>query len=140
VTSPTKGPAAEDPDDHRGNAVDAGTSGLEAGSDVADSGGCGSCDACDGPDCGCDFLLFLRLSTVLLLVAAVLPAVGADHLVGALIRGYQRWLSRFTPACPSTVSCSAYALAAVHRLGARRGLAAAAHRVERCGEVAANAP
>ena len=29
------------------------------------------------------------------------------------IRGYRRWLTRFTPACPSEPSCSAYALTAV---------------------------
>jgi putative component of membrane protein insertase Oxa1/YidC/SpoIIIJ protein YidD len=75
----------------------------------------------------------VRLSTVLLLVAAVLPAMGADRLVAASIRGYQRRLSRFTPACPGAVSCSEYALAAVHRFGARRGLVEAARRVERCG-------
>lgn len=88
-------------------------------------GGCG----CDGP---CDLSL-LRLSTLLFLAAAVVPARGADGLVRAAVRGYQRWLSRFTPRCPGTPSCSAFALDAVESLGVRRGLAAAAARVRDCG-------
>jgi hypothetical protein len=85
---------------------------------------------CDGP-CDCNFTL-LRLSTALLVASALTPASGSGRLAWALIRCYQRWLSRFTPACPSTPSCSAYALAAVDALGPRRGLAAA-HRIRRCG-------
>ena len=140
------GPGAEDPPEGKrqnpeeeegawaGPASDTAAVGADAAGDVAGSSNCDlGCDGCDGPDCGCDFLLFLRLSTVLLVIAAVLPAVGADRMVAALIRGYQHRLSRFTPACPGTVSCSEFALAAVHRLGARRGLAEAAHRIERCG-------
>jgi len=92
-------------------------------------GGGGGCD-CNGP---CDGLSLLRVSTVLLVAAAVVPARGAGGLVRAALRGYQRWLSRFTPACPSTPSCSAYALAAVARHGARRGLRLAAARVHTCG-------
>jgi putative component of membrane protein insertase Oxa1/YidC/SpoIIIJ protein YidD len=61
------------------------------------------------------------------------PARGSGRQVRALIRGYQRWLSRYTPACPSNPSCSAYALAAVGALGPRRGLAAAALRIKSCG-------
>jgi hypothetical protein len=116
--------------------------GKQRGSDAVDSAGLAAesvasgsgsgCDSCDGPDCGCDTLLFVRLSTLLLVVAALLPAVGCDGLVAASIRGYQRWLSRFTPNCPGSPSCSAYALASVRRLGARRGLAAAARRVQHC--------
>jgi Putative membrane protein insertion efficiency factor len=93
-------------------------------------GGGGGCDGCDGP---CDFTL-LRLSTMLLVAAALAPERPAGRrLVRALVRGYQRWLTRFTPRCPSTPSCSAFALAAVDSLGARRGLAAAAERIRRCG-------
>jgi hypothetical protein len=92
-----------------------------------DGDGC----SCDGP---CDFSL-LRVSPLLLVAAAVVPARGAGGLVRASLRGYQRWLSRFTPACPSTPSCSAYALAAVGRHGARRGLRLAAARVRACGPV-----
>ncbi len=88
-------------------------------------GGCG----CDGP---CD-LPTLRLSPLLFLAAAVTPARGADGLVRAAVRGYQRWLSRFTPRCPGTPSCSTFALTAVDELGVRRGLAAAATRVRDCG-------
>lgn len=89
---------------------------------------------CDLPDCdcgGCDFPL-LRISTLLALVALIVPAC-TDGLVAILIRGYRRWLTRFTPTCPSRPSCSAYALGAVQTLGARRGLLAAARRVRTCG-------
>jgi putative component of membrane protein insertase Oxa1/YidC/SpoIIIJ protein YidD len=65
--------------------------------------------------------------------SAVTPAWGNGRLVRALIRGYQQWLSRYTPACPSNPSCSAYALAAVEASGPRRGLAAAALRIRGCG-------
>jgi hypothetical protein len=75
----------------------------------------------------------LHLSTLLLVVAAVVPDVGGRALVGALIRAYRRWLTRFTPPCPSTPSCSAYALAAVQTAGPRRGLVAAARYLRRCG-------
>jgi hypothetical protein len=92
-------------------------------------GGGGDGCSCDGP---CD-LPQLRVSPLLLLAAAVVPASGASGLVRAALLGYQRWLSRFTPTCPSTPSCSAYALAAVARHGARRGLRLAAARVRACG-------
>jgi hypothetical protein len=91
-------------------------------------GGADGC-SCDGP---CDFS-FLRVSPLLLVVAAVVPPRGAGGPVRASLRAYQRWLSRFTPACPSTPSCSAYALAAVGRHGPRRGLRLAAARVRSCG-------
>ncbi|TQM14348.1 membrane protein insertion efficiency factor YidD [Pseudonocardia kunmingensis] len=85
---------------------------------------------CDGCDCN---LSLLRVSTLLFLAAAVVPPRGADRLVRTAVRAYQRWLSRFTPRCPGTPSCSAFALAAVEASGARRGLAAAAARVRGCG-------
>jgi Putative membrane protein insertion efficiency factor len=112
---------------------EAASEGADAGSSC-DTPSCDGpdCGGCDGPDCGCDLLLFVRLSTLLLAVAAVLPAAGSGRLVRAVIRGYQRRLSRFTPACPSTPSCSAYALLAVETLGPRRGLAAAARRIGGC--------
>jgi hypothetical protein len=91
------------------------------------SGGDGC--SCDGP---CDLFL-LRVSPLLVLAAAVVPARGTTGLVRVALRGYQRWLSRFTPVCPSTPSCSAYALDAVARHGARRGLRLAAARVRACG-------
>jgi Putative membrane protein insertion efficiency factor len=91
-------------------------------------GGSDGC-SCDGP---CDVSL-LRVSPLLLVVAAVVPARGAGGPVLISLRAYQRWLSRFTPACPSTPSCSAYALAAVERHGPRRGLRLAAARVRSCG-------
>ena len=102
-------------------------------------GGCGSgggggrgggCDGCDGP---CNFPL-LRLSAVLAVAAFLVPERPAGRrLVRALVRGYQRRLSRFTPVCPSTPSCSAYALTAVEELGVRDGLTAAAARIRDCG-------
>jgi hypothetical protein len=97
------------------------------------SGGCGgrgnSCD-CDSP---CDFTLVLRLSALLSLAAALLPGRAGRRPVLAAVRFYRRRLTRFTPACPSTPSCSAYAVLAVQDLGARRGLAAAARRIHDCG-------
>jgi hypothetical protein len=90
-------------------------------------GGNDGCN-CDGP---CDLPL-LRVSPLLLVAAAMVPAHGVSGLVRMVLLGYQRWLSRFTPTCPSTPSCSAYALAAVARHGARRGLRLAAARVRAC--------
>ena len=91
-----------------------------------------SCDGCDG--CGdgcsvCDGCNLLRLSTVLLAIGAVRPPSG---VVLAGLAFYRRRLTRFTPRCPSTPSCSAYAVDAVRNLGARRGLVAAARRVRAC--------
>ena len=73
----------------------------------------------------------LRLSTLLRLVAVLVPGRAAPVVAGA-IRSYQRHLTRWTPACPGTPSCSAYALTAVETLGARRGLVAAAARLRAC--------
>ena len=87
----------------------------------------GWCDGCD-----CDGFPLLRLSALLTLAAVVLPASSGGPVVG-LIRFYRRLLTRFTRPCPSTPSCSAYALAAVRDLGARRGLVAAADRLRACG-------
>jgi putative component of membrane protein insertase Oxa1/YidC/SpoIIIJ protein YidD len=96
-------------------------------------GGCDvpSCDGCDVPGCDCNLLL--RLSTLLAVAAALVPGRAGRRPVLALLRFYRRRLTRFTPACPSTPSCSAYAVRAVQDLGARRGLAAAARRVRACG-------
>ncbi len=116
-----------------------GNGGGRGDPDGCDTPGCDS-PGCDLPDCdcnlcdGCDFLLFVRLSSLLFLVAAVVPERGGAAVVRALLRLYRRRLTRFTPACPSTPSCSAYATAAVERLGVRRGLAAAARRVRTCGQ------
>ncbi|HTF52229.1 MAG TPA: membrane protein insertion efficiency factor YidD [Pseudonocardia sp.] len=100
-------------------------------------GGRSGGDGCGFDDCtfGCDLpgCHLFRLSTVLLVAAALVPGRGADWLVGALITGYRRFLTRFTPACPSTPSCSEYALHAVTTLGPRRGLTAAAARIRACG-------
>jgi hypothetical protein len=106
---------------------------MQGGSDQArlgDDVALGAVAAVDACDCG-GFPL-LKLSLLLTVAALLLPASAAPP-VGGLIRAYQRLLTRFTPACPSSPSCSAYALAAVQRLGARRGLAAAAARVRACG-------
>jgi hypothetical protein len=109
-----------------------GDSGCGSGS--GSGGGRGGCDGCDGP---CDFSM-LRLSALLLVAAALMPERLAGRrlvkdLVQGVVRGYQRRLTRFTPTCPSTPSCSAYALAAVESFGARRGLVAAAERIRSCG-------
>jgi hypothetical protein len=119
----------------------AGDAGDATGDVAAGAGWCdlGSCDVpdcdvpgCDVPDCDCGGCNLLRVSALLTLAALVVPT-GTDGLVAALIRFYRRWLTRLTPPCPSTPSCSAYALSAVRTLGARRGLAAAARRVRDCG-------
>ena len=82
--------------------------------------------------CDCGGFPLLKLSFLLTVAALLLPA-SAARPVGGLIRAYQRHLTRFTPACPLAPSCSAYALHVVRRLGARRGLTAAAARVRACG-------
>jgi hypothetical protein len=114
----------------------------EAGEEASRSGWCDglggcdvpSCDGCDVPSCdGCDCNLLLRLSTLLAVAAALVPGRLGRRPVLALLRFYRRRLTRFTPACPSTPSCSAYAVRAVQDQGARRGLAAAARRVRACG-------
>ncbi|RZT84273.1 hemolytic domain-containing protein [Pseudonocardia sediminis] len=101
--------------------------GCEWGCDWID--GCETCDGCDACS-GCDLM---RLSTVLLAVAALTPPAASGSTAVAALRFYRRRLTRWTPRCPSTPSCSAYALAAVEELGPRRGLAAAARRVRDCG-------
>ena len=82
--------------------------------------------------CDCGGFPLLKLSLLLTVAALLLPA-SAARPVGGLIRAYQRHFTQLTPACPLAPSCSAYALRAVQRLGARRGLAAAAARVRACG-------
>jgi putative component of membrane protein insertase Oxa1/YidC/SpoIIIJ protein YidD len=129
-----EGPGADDEnlEDRRRGAEDGlGDFVGAAASAASDLGGCDSCDGCDGCD-GCNLFL-LRVSILLALAAAVAPTARGRRGVLLLIRGYQRWLSRFTPPCPSTPSCSAFALDAVESLGPRRGLAVAARRVRRCG-------
>ncbi|WP_219414552.1 membrane protein insertion efficiency factor YidD [Pseudonocardia nigra] len=124
----------------RADVADLGAGAVELGRSASGSGcanwsGCnggrgGGGRGCDGP---CDFSLVLRVSPLLAAAAVVVPPVGGTGLVRALILAYRRWLTAFTPRCPSTPSCSAYALAAVETLGARRGLSAAAERVRHCG-------
>jgi len=107
---------------------------MQGGSDQArlgDDVAVGAFVAADACDCG-GFPL-LKLSFLLTVAALLLPA-SAARPVGGLIRAYQRHLTRFTPGCRLAPSCSAYALHVVRRLGARRGLAAAAARVRACGK------
>ncbi|HET7265157.1 MAG TPA: membrane protein insertion efficiency factor YidD [bacterium] len=50
-----------------------------------------------------------------------------------VIRGYQRWISRFLPpSCRFTPSCSEYALEAIERYGIARGSCLALLRILRC--------
>ena len=138
VPGPDDELAEEERRQRREQAGDAGDAGTEAA--AGSTGWCGgcdvpSCDGCDVPDCDCGGCDLLRVSTLLAAVALVVPA-GAGGLVAAAIRGYRRWLTRFTPACPSEPSCSAYALSAVRTSGPRRGLRAAARRVRSCGRPA----
>lgn len=110
-----------------------GGSGWGCGGGSGGRSGGGACDNCDGCDCNLSLLAITRLSTLLLLAAAVLPDRGGSAVARGLIRLYRRRLTRFTPRCPSTPSCSTFALAAVQERGARRGLVAAARRVRSCG-------
>lgn len=105
-----------------------GCGGRRSGGRSRDGDGCDACDACDL------LLLSLHLSALLHAVAAVLPRRHGTSAVVAVIRGYQRLLSRFTVRCPQTPSCSAYALDAVRTLGPRRGMRAAAARISACGQ------
>jgi putative component of membrane protein insertase Oxa1/YidC/SpoIIIJ protein YidD len=139
VPGPDDELAEEERRQRREQAVDAGDAGTEVAAER--TGWCDGCDfpGCDLPDCDCGGCDLLRVSSLLAVVALVMPA-SAGGLVASLvelaIRGYRRWLTRFTPACPSEPSCSAYALAAVTTLGPRRGLRAAARRVRSCGRPA----
>ena len=94
-------------------------------------GGGEGCDACDL------LLVSLSVSAMLQLVAGLLPRHRGTGAVVAVIRSYQRLLTRFTPCCPQTPSCSAYAVDTVRRLGPRRGIRAAAARIRDCGMPAA---
>jgi len=54
-----------------------------------------------------------------------------------IIRAYQRWLSPLKPpSCRYRPTCSQYALEAVTRYGAVRGMWLAARRVARCHPLA----
>jgi putative membrane protein insertion efficiency factor len=56
-----------------------------------------------------------------------------EHLLLALIRGYQRWISpAFPRRCRYEPTCSAYAAAAIRELGPGRGSVVAAWRLLRC--------
>jgi hypothetical protein len=136
--------AEEERRQRREQAVDTGDAGTEAA--AGSTGWCDGCDVpgcdlpgCDLPDCDCGGCDLLRVSSLLAVVALVAPP-GTGGVVATLIelavRGYRRWLTRFTPTCPSEPSCSAYALTAVRTSGARRGLRAAARRVRGCGRPA----
>lgn len=59
-----------------------------------------------------------------------------QRLILWALRWYGRHLSRFTPRCPQTPSCSTFAVAAVREHGAREGLRLAVARVEQCGKPA----
>ena len=55
----------------------------------------------------------------------------------ALLRMYKRWISpAFPPSCRYVPTCSEYAMEAVERYGAVRGLAMAAWRLLRCHPLA----
>ncbi|RJQ72361.1 membrane protein insertion efficiency factor YidD [Pseudonocardiaceae bacterium YIM PH 21723] len=79
----------------------------------------------------------LRPSDALLLASRVLRGRLGTLIAVSGIRGYQRLLTRFTGECPETVSCSAYTLDAVNRLGAHRGLRLGALRLRACGPATA---
>jgi hypothetical protein len=116
---------AEEPDEESEE-----ESSQERGWEACD--GVATCSACALP---CDCSLLLNLSTALRLAALLVPGRAGRRPVLALLGLYRRRLTRFTPRCPSTPSCSAHAVDAVRALGARRGLLAAARRVRDCGRV-----
>jgi uncharacterized protein len=61
------------------------------------------------------------------------PSHGGDPgIMYRAIRIYQTDLSRHTPACPHTPSCSEYAAQAIERHGAARGAWLTARRLLRC--------
>lgn len=110
-----------------------GGDGAGGGGRGGDGPGGGDGCGCDG--CGCD-LFHLSAFRVLLLTAPTRtprqrPTVAARAGVTA-IRGYQRWLSRRTPCCPHTPSCSHYGLAVVRRYGLLQGARLAGGRIARC--------
>ena len=141
VPGPDDELAEEERRQRREQAGDAGTEAAAGSTGWCDGCDVPSCDlpGCDLPDCDCGGCDLLRVSSLLAVVALVAPP-GTGGVVAALvelaIRGYRRWLTRFTPVCPSEPSCSAYALSAVRTSGARRGLRAAAHRLRSCGRPA----
>ena len=96
VPGPDDELAEEERRQRREQAVDAGDAGTEVAGES--TGWCDGCDVpgCDLPDCDCGGCDLLRVSTLLALVALVVPA-GTGGLVALLIRGYRRWLTRFTP-------------------------------------------
>lgn len=54
-------------------------------------------------------------------------------IIKGLIQTYQRWIApAFAPACRFSPTCSHYALEAVDRYGALRGLWLTARRLLRC--------
>ena len=54
-----------------------------------------------------------------------------------MLHGYKRWVSpMFPPSCRYVPTCSEYAMEAVERYGAVRGLAMAAWRLMRCHPLA----
>ena len=55
------------------------------------------------------------------------------HIIVIIIRAYQLYISPLLPsACRYYPSCSAYAIEAIERHGAVRGISLAARRIARC--------
>ena len=105
--------------------------------DGCDAGGCDGCDGCSG--CDCNFNM-LSLGTLLLLVPFLrsAPTLRPRSTVAgrggvALIRGYQRMISRHLPTqCRYQPSCSEYGAQAVRRYGLLDGSRLIAARIKRC--------
>ncbi|HLE77343.1 MAG TPA: membrane protein insertion efficiency factor YidD [bacterium] len=56
-----------------------------------------------------------------------------SRILVALVRGYQRFVSPYTPpTCRFSPSCSAYAVEAIQRHGPWRGVVLATRRLLRC--------
>lgn len=55
------------------------------------------------------------------------------HVLILLVKGYRKFISPlFPPVCRFTPSCSAYAIEAIGRFGAIRGMYLAIRRIARC--------
>jgi len=56
-----------------------------------------------------------------------------DQVLIVMLRGYKRWISPLLgPRCRFVPSCSEYAMGAISRFGALRGIWLAARRLSRC--------
>lgn len=96
--------------------------------------GCCVAESLDGNCLLLGLLLLPRMATMALSAGPGRWRAGAAEAVVSAIRVYQRRISanRATPCCRFSPSCSEYAVEAVQRHGALRGLRLAVGRLLRC--------